>query len=138
MRAIRTSVLHNRLMKGPGGIVQNTIGSVKGNSEKPAMSQVNYLVRNPTTHEISSSRLIENSKVIMTRATKSRVNSAIHRGNFNTTFNKKLQLNPASEKNIIFEDTQNLKDKLIKTLTSNGSTRMQKDYDDVIMSEKTS
>jgi hypothetical protein len=72
----KTSRLNQRLMRGPGGLAQNMIGSVatyhnqqsKDSKVLPAQRQVNYLVKNPTAHEISSSRLVENSKVLRTNA----------------------------------------------------------------------
>lgn len=72
----KTSRLNQRLMSGPGGQAQNMIGSVANYHSQqlqdskvlPAQRQVNYLVNNPTAHEISNSRLIENSKVLKTNA----------------------------------------------------------------------
>jgi hypothetical protein len=72
MRMNKTSRLNQRLMKGPGGLAQNMIGAVanhRGAQEEasraqPSHHRVNYLVKNPTSHEMSRSRLIENSKVL--------------------------------------------------------------------------
>jgi hypothetical protein len=76
MRMNKTSRLNQRLMKGPGGLAQNMIGAVANHhnatepksSVLPSHHRVNYLVKNPTSHELSNSRLIENSKVLKPNA----------------------------------------------------------------------
>ena len=76
MRMNKTSRLNQRLMKGPGGLAQNMIGAVASRHNAkapksgvlPSQHRVNYLVKNPTSHELSNSRLIENSKVLKPNA----------------------------------------------------------------------
>lgn len=129
----KTSRLNQRLMRGPGGPARNVIGSLaavnayiapgsanlpaymppgvlnqqnQGTTVMPHQRQVNYLIKNPTAHEISDSRLIEISRVRhqmpsgnfeavnqpvpkpsrLHAALPSRVKSAIHRGHVGLTY----------------------------------------------------
>ena len=64
----KTSRLNQRLMSGKGGVANNVVGSVANSIQEkvvmPSQRRINYLVKNPTSGEITNSRLVENSHVL--------------------------------------------------------------------------
>ena len=67
-------------------------------ASQKSQGQIQYIIKNPTSHEISSSRLVENSAVFKQRPGIARLHSAIHQGNLRSSFGYDKNILPGKER----------------------------------------